>query len=157
MRLTSAEKYEIIQLVDKSELGINRTLKELGIHKSTYYKWYKSYLENNVDGLQPKKRSRRQWNSIPEQQKQLVIEVALDYPSLSPRELSVKLTDEQRVFISESSVYRILKSKGLITTPAYILLSAGNEFKKKTMFVHEMWLCAFVGASEIGQHIVAIF
>ena len=137
MRLTAAEKYEIIQLVDKSDLGINRTLKELGIHKSTYHKWYKSYLENNVDGLQPKKRLRRQWDSIPEQQKQLVLEVALDYQSLSPRELSVKLTDEQRVFISESSVYRILKSKGLITTPAYILLSAGNEFKKKTMFVHE--------------------
>jgi transposase InsO family protein len=150
MRLTAAEKYEIIQLVDKSELGINRTLKELGIHKSTYYKWYKSYLENNVDGLQPKKRSRRQWNSIPEQQKQLVIEVALDYPSLSPRELSVKLTDEQRVFISESSVYRILKSKGLITTPAYILLSAGNEFKKKTMFVHEMWQTDFTYFKILG-------
>lgn len=35
MRLSPAEKQEIIQLVDRSELGVNRTLKELGIHKST--------------------------------------------------------------------------------------------------------------------------
>jgi len=150
MRLTAAEKYEIIQLVDKSDLGINRTLKELGIHKSTYYKWYKSYLENSIQGLQPRKRSRRQWNSIPEEQRQLVIEVALDYPSLSPRELSVKITDEQKVFMSESSVYRILKSKGLITTPAYILLSASNEFKNKTMFVHQMWQTDFTYFKILG-------
>lgn len=57
MRLTTAEKYEIIKFVDKSGLGINRTLK-VCIHKSTCYKWYKSYLENNLEGLHPKKRSR---------------------------------------------------------------------------------------------------
>ena len=89
------------------------------------------------EGLLPQKRTRRQWNSIPEPQKELVVEVALDHPVLSPRELSVKITDEQKIFISESSVYRILKAKGLITTPALCLLSASNEFKDKTQFVHE--------------------
>lgn len=33
MRFTQEEKYEIIQIVEDSELGVNRTLKELGIHK----------------------------------------------------------------------------------------------------------------------------
>lgn len=150
MRLTAAEKYEVIQLVDKSELGVNRTLKEFGIHKSTYYKWYNAYLKRDMDGLQPLRRSQRQWNSIPEAQRQLVVEVALDYPTLSPRELAVKLTDEQGVFISESSVYRILKSKGLITSPAHILLSASNEFKNKTHFVHEMWQTDFTYFKILG-------
>ena len=50
MRLSAAEKYEIIQLVDRSELGVNRTLKEMGIHKSTFYKWYQAYLANGLDG-----------------------------------------------------------------------------------------------------------
>ena len=79
MRLSAAEKYEIIQLVDRSELGVNRTLKEMGIHKSTFYKWYQAYLANGLDGLQPHKRTRRQWNSIPDAQKQLVVEVALEF------------------------------------------------------------------------------
>lgn len=46
MRLSPAEKQEIIQLVDRSELGVNSTLKELGIHKSTFYKWYQAYLSH---------------------------------------------------------------------------------------------------------------
>lgn len=150
MRLSVAEKLEIIAIVDRSELGVNRTLKELGIHKSTFYKWYHAYLEKGPDALKPQKRSRQQWNSIPEVQKQLVVEIALDYPELSPRELSVKITDEQRVFLSESSVYRILKAKGLITTPAHILLSASNEFKKKSNFVHELWQTDFTYFKLLG-------
>jgi transposase len=150
MRLSISEKQEIIRLVDRSELVINRTLKELGIHKSTFCKWYQGYHQNGPEGLLPQRKSRRQWNSIPESQKQLVVELALDYPDLSPRELSVKLTDEQKIFISESSVYRILKAKGLISTPAYVLLSASGEFKKKTHFVHEMWQTDFTYFKILG-------
>jgi len=150
MRLTAQEKQEIILLVDHSDLGVNSTLKQLGIHKSTFYKWYKVYQAKGLIGLQPRKRTRQQWNSIPEDQKQLVVEVALDHPILSPRELSVKITDEQRIFISESSVYRILKAKGLITTPAHILLSASNEFKEKTLFVHQMWQTDFTYFKILG-------
>jgi transposase InsO family protein len=150
MRITPSEKQEIIRLVERSELGVNRTLKELGIHKSTFYKWHHIYVEKGMVGLLPQKRTRRQWNSIPEPQKQLVVEVALDHPVLSPRELSVKITDEQKIFISESSVYRILKEKGLITTPAYVLLSASNEFKNKTQFVHELWQTDFTYFKILG-------
>ena len=131
MRVTPAEKQEIIRIVERSELGVNRTLKELGIHKSTFYKWYHVYLPRGMDGLLPQKKTRRQWNSIPESQKQVVVETALEHTELSPRELSVKITDEQKIFISESSVYRILKSKGLITTPTYILLSDRTSLKTK--------------------------
>jgi transposase InsO family protein len=150
MRFTPAEKQEIIMIVDQSELGVSKTLRSLGIHKSTFYKWYRVYVDKGIVGLSPQKRTRRQWNSIPEPQKQLVVEVALDHPELSPRELSVKITDEQKVFISESSVYRILKAKGLITTPAYILLSASNEFRKKTHFVHELWQTDFTYFRVVG-------
>jgi putative transposase len=150
MRLSTSEKQEIILIVERSELGVNKSLKELGIHKSTFYKWYHLYLENGMEGLVPLKKSRRQWNSIPEPQKQLVVEVALDHPVLSPRELSVKITDEQRIFISESSIYRILKEKGLVTTPAFILLSASDHFKNKTQFVHELWQTDFTYFKILG-------
>lgn len=110
MRLTATEKYEIIQQVTRSELGVKRTLKEYGIARSTFYKWYQSYLENGFEGLKPKQRlTNRQWNRIPDSQKDLVVELALEYPELSSRELALKITDEQGIYLSESSVYRILK------------------------------------------------
>jgi putative transposase len=150
MRFSPSEKQEIIQLVDRSELGVTQTLKRLCIHKSTFYNWYRIYLQKGITGLSPCKTSRRQWNSIPDAQKQLVVEVALEHPVLSPRELAVKITYEQRVFISESSIYRILKGRGLITTPAYILMSASAAFKKKTRFVHELWQTDFTYFKILG-------
>ena len=45
MRYTQAEKMEIIDIVDNSEIGVNKTLIEMGIHKSTFYNWYERYLE----------------------------------------------------------------------------------------------------------------
>ena len=41
MRFTASEKQEIIKLVEQSDIGVNRSLKQLGIAKSTFYKWYK--------------------------------------------------------------------------------------------------------------------
>ena len=78
MRLTASEKYEIIRQITRSELGVKRTLQEYGIARSTFYKWYQNYLENGLKGLNPKQRiSSRQWNSIPEAQKNLVVEEAI--------------------------------------------------------------------------------
>tara|TARA_R110000850_G_C9923762_1_gene461596 strand:- start:51 stop:1058 length:1008 start_codon:yes stop_codon:yes gene_type:complete len=151
MRFTVSEKQEIIHMVTRSEIGVNKTLREIGLNKSTFYNWYNAYSENGVEGLIPNKRSRnRQWNSIPQQQKNLVVKVALDHPELSSRELAYKITDEQQVFISESSVYRILKARGLITAPAHIFMSASDEFKDKTTFVHQMWQTDFTYFKILG-------
>lgn len=101
MRLTISEKQEIIHMVTRSEIGVNRTLREIGINKSTFYNWYHAYSENGVEGLLPTKRAaNRQWNSIPQEQKNLVVKLALDYPDLSSRELAYKITDEQQIFLS---------------------------------------------------------
>lgn len=151
MRFTVSEKQELINMVVRSDLGVNRTLREIGLNKSTFYKWYKAYSDFGVEGLEPSNRStRRQWNSIPQEQKNLVVELALERPELSSRELAYHLTDEQQVFISESSVYRILKSRGLITSPAHIFISAGDEFTDKTKFVHQMWQTDYTYFKIIG-------
>jgi len=151
MRFTVSEKQEIIHMVVRSEIGMNRTLREIGLNKSTFYNWYNAYTEKGVEGLLPNKRCvNRQWNSIPQQQKNLVVKLALDYPQLSSRELAYKITDEQQVFMSESSVYRILKSRGLITAPAHIFLSAADEFTSKTGFVHQMWQTDFTYFKILG-------
>jgi transposase InsO family protein len=151
MRATASEKEETIRLVDGSDLGVGKTLRELGVSKSTFYKWYKAYLDKGAAGLQPSGRTgSRQWNTIPQVQRNLVVDLALEHPQLSSRELAHKLTDEQQVFVSESSVYRILKARGLITTPAHVLLSAADEFTTKTAFVHQMWQTDFTYFKIIG-------
>jgi hypothetical protein len=45
----------------------------------------------------------------------LVVDVALEQPELTPRELAWHLTDSHEYFISESSVYRTLKAHDLVT------------------------------------------
>ena len=151
MRFSQAEKMEIIQIVQNSELGVNRTLKELGIHKSTFYQWYGKYQDKGYDGLAPKKRAiNSQWNRIPDIHRQTVVEVALDLPELSPRELAFHITDYVGFFISESSVYRILKQRGLITSPTHLLMRAEAEFKDKTTRVNQMWQTDFTYFKIIG-------
>ena len=48
MRHSPSEKLEIIRIVEDSELSIRQTLKELGIHRSTFYNWYRRYLEEGM-------------------------------------------------------------------------------------------------------------
>jgi transposase InsO family protein/transposase-like protein len=144
MRYKQSDKYEIILLVEKSEVSVCKTLLELGIHKSTFYNWYNAYLLNGYDGLADKPKHRKQyWNAIPQQEKQLIVETALDYPERSSIEIAFLFSDIHKRFVSESSVYRILKQQGLITAPAYDLIRASNEFKDKTNRVNEMWQTDF--------------
>lgn len=151
MRFSQAEKYEIICIVEGSEIGPGRTLRELGINKSTFYNWYGRYREHGYDGLAPRPRARNSyWNKIPDQVRAKVIDLALDLPELSPRELAHTMVDQQRYYISESSVYRILKSQGLITSPAYIVMRASDEFKDKTTRVNQMWQTDFTYFKVIG-------
>ncbi len=151
MRFTQQEKYEIIRLVEGSDLGPNRTLRELGIHRSTFYNWYGRYSEQGYDGLAPRPRARNSyWNRIPGTVCNEVVELALDVPELSPRELACRMIDTRDYYISESSVYRILKKRGLITSPAYIVMRAGDEFRDKTCRPNEMWQTDFTYFKIVG-------
>lgn len=149
MRFSQKEKFEIIRMVEDSELGVVRTLRSLGINKSTFYKWYGRYLEDGYDGLALKKRI-SYWNRIPPKMREKVIGWALDNPELSPRELAYHITDNHKYFISESSVYRILKAQGLVTSPAYIVMKAADEFKDKTTAPNQMWQTDFTYFKIIG-------
>ena len=48
----------------------------------------------------------RVWNRIPDDVRRQIIDLALELPELSPRELAVRFTDEKKYFVSEASVYR---------------------------------------------------
>ena len=66
MRHTAAEKYEVIRLVEGSDLPVRQTLRELQVNRSTFYVWYRRYTERGRAGLHPKpSAARRYWNRIP--------------------------------------------------------------------------------------------
>jgi len=144
MRHSQSEKMEIIRVVEDSKLGVKRTLKELGINRSTFYGWYSRYREGGYDALASKPPRHRQfWNEIPPWVKERVVETALDHLDKSPRQLAWYLTDTQGYYISESSVYRILKTNDLITSPAYTVLSAKDKFDQPTTRVNQLWQTDF--------------
>jgi transposase InsO family protein len=135
---------EIIRLVEGTDLPVRATLRQLGVPRSTFYDWYQRYAKGGFDRLHDKKPAPRgRWNAIPGTVQKEVLDLALERTDLSPRELACRYTDEMRYFVSESSVYRILKAADLITSPAYILMSASDAFKDPTHRVHEMWQTDF--------------
>jgi putative transposase len=94
MRYPASEKLEIIWLVEQSHLSARRTLQKLGIPRSTFNRWYDRFLAGGVDALEDRRpRPNRVWNRIPEEKRDQIIELALNEPELSPRELAVTFTD----------------------------------------------------------------
>jgi transposase InsO family protein len=151
MRYSQAEKMEIIRLVEGSEIGVKRTLKELAVCRSSYYRWYKAYKEEGFEGLSNKKSNpKRIWNKIPDEEKEKVVALALELPDQTPRQLAWHITDKNGYYISESSVYRILKQYDLIPSPAYIVMSASDKFQNPTNRINELWQTDFTYLKVVG-------
>ena len=83
------------------------------------------------------------WNKIPDWEKERVVEVAREYPEKSCREIAWLMTDQREYFISESSVYRILKAYELITSPVFTVVSAKDKSEHPTTRVNELWQTDF--------------
>lgn len=151
MRYTQAEKMEIIRTVENSELGVKRTLEELDVNRSSFYEWYRRWEADGYDGLAVRKSiARKFWNKIPDREKKQVVSIALEHPEKSPRELAWHITDTHGYYLSESSVYRILKRFDLITSPQYIVMSASEKFKNPTTRVHQLWQTDFTYLKIVG-------
>jgi len=151
MRYSASEKLEIIRLVEQSHLPARRTLLKLGVPTATFYRWYDRLTQHGPDGLEDRRSGPiRVWNRILDNVREQIVELALDEPELSSRELATAFTDQNKYFVSEASVYRLLKSHDLISAPAYIVVKAADEFRDKTTAPNQMWQTDFTYLKVIG-------
>jgi len=151
MRYPAPEKVEIIRLVERSSLPVRRTLDQIGVPRATFYRWYDQYQTGGPEALEDRPgRPSRVWNRIPDDVRAAIIELALEQSELSPRELAVRFSDERGYFVSEASVYRLLKAHDLITSPAFIVMKAAKSFTDKTTAPNEMWQTDFTYLKIIG-------
>ena len=151
MRYSASERLEIIKIVEQSHLPARRTLDQLGIPRRTFCRWYDRYLDGGPEALADRPSApSRVWNRIPAAVHDQIIELVLEQTELSPRELAVRFTDEKRYFVSEASVYRLLKAHDLITSPAYVVIKAADRFHTRTTRSNEMWQTDFTYFKIIG-------
>ena len=124
IRYSAEEKESINLTIKRSELSIVQALKRLGIPRRTFYNWYKKYAIGGLTALRATHcRAPTTWNRIPDNIRQIVVELSLEHPELTPRELSVLLLEESQIFVSESSFYHILHERGLLENVWSMILS----------------------------------
>jgi transposase InsO family protein len=135
--VSAKEKAGIIALVTGSELPCRRALARLGLARSTYYRWLQRQTEGRLEDR--KGGSSIPWNKISPEEEARVLAGARASPELSCRQLACTLTDAGSMYVSESTVYRILKREGLIRPAEIVGFKAAKEYRRKTKRPNELW------------------
>jgi putative transposase len=128
--MSHADKAAILSQVESRSRGKRLALSELGISKSAYYRWRRAR-----SGPSTRKRP---WNRITPNEERRILAVAMEFPDLSSRHLSVWITDNEGFAVSESTVFRILRREGLVKRRE-TELEAAKEYHTKTTRPHQMW------------------
>jgi transposase len=134
------QKQEVIDLVRRSPLSKRHTLEELGIPRSSYYRWQRRLRQQGEVGLVDRRpQPGTVWNRLTPQEEETVLREALRQPELSGRELVCWVTDYGGFSVSESTIYRLLKRHGLIHEVEVVGFPAGKEYSVRTAYINEQW------------------
>jgi len=144
MSYNASEKAEIIRIVSESRIGVRKTLKELNISPSTFNEWSHKFWQYGIEGFKDRRKGRtRIWNRIPEREQEKIVELSLEHTDLRSREISCLFTDREGYYVSESSVYRILKRRGLVPLPAYEVIAVKDKYEYQPDRINEQWQTDF--------------
>ena len=127
-QFSAEEKIRIILDGLRGEDSIAELCRREGIAQSLYYVWSKEFLEAG--------------------KRRMAGHTARAATTDEVKDL--RFTDERSYFVSEATVYRLLKAHDLITSPAFIVIKAASEFTDKTTRPNEMWQTDFTYLKIIG-------
>lgn len=132
--MTQARREEIVELVAKSPHTVAATVAEIGVSKGSFYRW-RARMESGLtrQGKKPV------WNQLRLEERQIVLQQALAEPHLSARELAFWLCDHANFSVSEATVRRIPKSRGLLPRRAPEQEPAAKEWQHKTRRINQIW------------------
>ena len=128
--MSPAERVSVLKQVEGHSRCKRHILSELGVPKSTFYRWRRSQ-SNPPSG-------RRPWNRVTPNEACRILALAMEFPELSSRQLSARITDNEGFAVSESTVYRILRREGLVKRQE-VQVPAAKEYHTKTSGPHQMW------------------
>lgn len=139
MNFSAEEK---VKLIAELALEPNRVqrLRELGIAPSTYYAWKRRLAERGIAAfIAESSAPKRVWNRLSQAERDLIESEARKHTELSPRLLAVMLTEQHGVAVGETTVYRVLKAKGLVRQRPLDQRPAAKQWKQPTKAVDEIW------------------
>ena len=142
--MSAVEKSELLALVADTQLPHRRALAQLGLAKSTYYRW----LRRQAEGCLHDKKggSSTPWNKLRPEEELRILTQARASPELSARQLALQIIDSEGLYVSESTVFRILRREGLIKPAEIVGFKADKEYHRKTSKPNELWAtdCAYL-------------
>ena len=129
--MSADEKAEVIDKVRSSAIPVKRMLAELGVPRSTYYRWIKQRPTAPL-------RERIPWNRLSDAEAEAVLGIARASPEWSSRQVAAWVTDNKDFSVSEASVYRLLRREGLVRR-LVLPDPAADEYRFKTRRPHQLW------------------
>ena len=150
--MCAVEKSRILALVADSGLPRRKALKHLGLPRSTYYRWLKRQGEGRLEDK--KGGSSIPWNKLKPKEEAKILALVWASPELSCRQLAWQIVDEEGWYVSESTVFRILKREGLIKPAEVVGFKAGEEYHRKTNRPNELWAtdCSHIKVFDWGWY-----
>lgn len=137
--LSPEEKVSLVGELTNEPKLLER-LKELGIATSTYYSWKRRLAARGVAAFIAESSAPKSvWNRLSQSERDLIESEARKHTEMSPRLLAWMLLDQHGVAVSESTVYRVLKAKGLVRQRPQDQRPAAKVWKKPTKAVDEIW------------------
>jgi transposase InsO family protein len=138
--MSAQEKLALLRAVEASPLPLTETLARLDVPPSTYHRWRRKFHAQGYEGLKDLSPSKgRVWNRLLPQERDKILEVALQCPDGSPRQIACYLADKAGFAASESTVYRVLRAAGYVKPREVRTFPAGPEYRVKTRRVNEQW------------------